>query len=202
MTPEIQAGITFLKSNDPLLAPIIEAAGPLDLRSGDKYFFTLVRKIVSQQLSVKAAHTIFTRLSQHVEHRFLPEVLAEISQEDYRSLGVSRQKYSYIMDLCRHYKEEPEAFSHLDTLPDEEVTRLLTSVKGIGVWTAQMFLMFNLGRLNVFAPDDVGLRNAMVAIYGLDDPKKKELAAFAERWSPYKTIACWYLWHSLHNAPA
>ena len=201
MNPDIQKGIDFLRSSDPLLAPIIDEAGPLDLVSGDEYFFTLVRKIVSQQLSVKAAHTIFTRLSQRIEYRFEPGVMEPISQEDYRALGISRQKYSYIMDLCRHYREEPDAFNHLEDLPDEEVIKLLTSVKGIGLWTAQMFLMFNLGRLNVFAPDDVGLRNAMVVIYGLEEPKKKELVAFAERWDPYKTIACWYLWHSLDNAP-
>ena len=90
---------------------------------------------------------------------------------------------------------------HLEELPDEEVVGLLTSVQGIGLWAAQMFLMFNLGRLNVFAPDDVGLRNAMVNLYDLVEPSKKELTAFAERWNPFKTIACWYLWHSLDNMP-
>lgn len=201
MNEEINKGIDFIRSKDPILAPFIEEAGELEWQSADEYFFTLVRKIVSQQLSVKAAHTIFTRLCQRVEYKFHYEVLEPIPQEEYRALGLSRQKYSYIMDLCRHYREEPDAFNHLEDQTDEEAIRLLTSVKGIGLWTAQMFLMFNLGRLNIFAPDDVGLRNAMIKLYGLEEPKKKELAAFAERWAPYKTIACRYLWYSLDNEP-
>src|SRR5262249_51818122 len=124
------------------------------------------------------------------------------SPEQLRALGLSRSKGSYIHDLAEHFVRDAAVFDHLDRLPDADVIAELTRVKGIGIWTAQMFLMFTLGRLDVFAPDDVGLQRAIVQLYDLPAvPPRAELEALADRWRPYRTVACWHLWQSLDNEP-
>lgn len=197
-----QEAFEALPKMDPVLGAVVEEIGVLEPVLQEDYFRALVQKIIYQQLSGKAAASILKRVEDMADGRYDPEVLASFSQAEYRAAGVSRQKYSYISDLCRNFIEDAAFFEHLEDHSDEEVTEKLTRVRGIGVWTAQMFLMFTLGRTDVFAPDDLGLANAIVKLYDFaEKPKRKELAAFAERWRPYRSMASRYLWRSL-DGPA
>lgn len=185
---------------DPLLGTLIQRQGTIHREPRSDYFTSLVRAIVGQQLSVKAASSIFERLNQATN--LDPKKVTMLSEDEARALGLSRPKARYIHDLAAHFVEDSAVFNHLDSLNDDEVIKELTAIKGIGVWTAQMFLMFTLIRPDVFAPDDVGLQQAMKRLYGWQEiPASAELAAYAQRWSPYRTTASWHLWHSLDNTP-
>lgn len=205
VTPEahaaqIAAAEAALIQLDPQLGQIIRTQAPLNRLRPGTYFGNLARSIVSQQISVAAARTILGRLVDGTG--LAPARIAALDLDQLRALGLSRSKGTYIHDLAGHFLRQPDVFDHLDTLPDEAVITELTRVKGIGVWTAQMFLMFTLGRLDVFAPDDVGLQRAIVRLYGLPAvPPRAELECLASRWRPYRTVAAWHLWESLDNAP-
>ena len=195
-----QEGSEFLANQDPVMKKVFDIVGPLEPIFQEDIFKSLVLKILSQQLSTKAAATIAGRMEAMIEAVYDPERMIGFSQEQYRAVGVSRQKFGYISDLCRAFIENRSFFEDLPSHENEEILEKLTQVKGIGVWTAQMFLMFTVGRIDVFAPDDVGLRNAIEKWYGVEERmKRKELDAFAERWKPYRTIASRYLWRSLHQ---
>jgi DNA-3-methyladenine glycosylase II len=186
---------------DPKLGALIKAQGHLDRLREGPYFSNLTRSIVSQQISVAASASILARVQDATG--LDPHKVIALSPEELRSFGLSRGKAGYIQDLAAHFVEDPAIYDHLDQLPDDKVISELVAVKGIGVWTAQMFLMFTLGRLDVFAPDDVGLQRAIVRLYGLPEtPRKAGLEALAAVWRPYRTVACWHLWHSLDNTPA
>ena len=132
-----------------------------------------------------------------------PARTTALTDEQVKTIGLSRQKAGYIRDLAQHFVDNPSIYNHLESLDDEAVITELTAVKGIGVWTAQMFLISTLGRLDVFAPDDVGLQRGMMRLYGWSElPPKKELETIAEKWQPYRTVASLHLWHSLDNNPA
>src|SRR3972149_10447170 len=181
---------------DPKLGQLIELQKPLIHKPRTNYFFSLCRSIVGQQVSVAAAVTIFGRLEAATD--IDPKKITKLSEDQIKVIGLSRQKSSYIKDLAQHLVDNPEVYNHLDQLSDEEVIADLTAVKGIGVWTAQMFLMFTLVRLDVFAPDDIGLQRAVKKLYGWkSNPSKEKLEKTAELWRPYRTVACWHLWHSL-----
>lgn len=185
---------------DPKLGRLIELQKPIVHAPRTDYFFSLSRSIVGQQVSVASASAIFSRLENATDLN--PQAVAELSDEATKIIGLSRQKTKYLRDLALHFVENPNIYEHLGSLSDEEVITELTAIKGIGVWTAQMFLMFTLTRLDVFAPDDVGLQRAMVHLYGWNSvPAKSELEQVADGWRPYRTIACWHLWKSLHNTP-
>lgn len=191
-----------LQVMDPVLGAEIKRIGFLEPILQEDYFQALVQKIIFQQLSGKAAGTILRRVEDMTEASYDPVVLASFSQAEYRACGVSRQKYSYISDLCKHFIEDAPFYQHLEDHSDDEVLEKLTRIRGIGVWTAQMFLMFTLGRTDIFAPEDLGLQNAIIKLYDFSErPKRKELAKFAERWKPYRSIASRYLWRSL-DGPA
>lgn len=190
---------TLVKA-DPILGAAIERQGHLPLRPDRDYFEALSSSIISQQISVKAAAKIFERFREQTELK--PERVLELREEQIKTIGLSGQKSRYIHDLAEHFVEDSAVFNHLDSLNDDEVILELTRVKGIGVWTAQMFLIFTLHRPDVFAPDDRGLQLAIQAIYDLPViPKRAELEKFAEAWMPYRSTACLHLWHSLDNAP-
>ncbi len=162
----------------------------------------LCRSIVYQQLSGKAAGTIMTRfLGLYEPHVLLPEVLLRTTDDTLRGIGLSRQKIAYLKDLAARVQD---GVLQLDTLPmhsDAEVIRQLTHVKGIGRWTAEMFLIFTLGRLDVFPVDDLGIRKAMQHAYGYKRlPAPVTMQRHARKWTPYRTIATWYLWRSLDVA--
>lgn len=163
-------------------------------------FETLARSITFQQLSGKAAGTIFQRLRRAVGRRFTAGGLLRLSTEELRACGLSRQKIASLTDLAERVQRREIRFSKLADLDDEEIIALLSQVRGVGVWTVQMFLMFALQRPNVMPVGDLGIRNAVRKAYGLTDtPKPAELALLSEKWHPYCTFASWYLWRSLEG---
>jgi len=199
---QIVAAEAALAAADPdHLGRLIKAQAPVNRLRPGPYFTNLARSIVGQQISIAAAASIFARLQAATE--LDPARVAALSPEDLRALGLSRSKGSYIHDLAEHFVRDASVFDHLENLSDDEVIADLVSIKGIGTWTAQMFLIFTLGRLDVFAPDDVGLQRAIVRLYNLPAvPLRAELEALADHWRPYRTVAAWHLWESLKNTPA
>jgi DNA-3-methyladenine glycosylase II len=186
---------------DPALGRLIKSQKlqPRELRTD--YFASLCRSIIGQQVSVAAATAIAGRFAEHTN--FEPAVVTALDIETIKTIGLSKQKAGYLMDLAQHFVDDPAVYNHLGNQDDERVIAELTAVKGIGVWTAQMFLMFTLARPDVFAPDDVGLQHGMMRLYGWEAlPPKKELAEIASQWSPYRSIASLHLWQSLDNTPA
>jgi len=202
MTEEIiQTGESLLIEADPILGEVIKKQKIEIPEPTSDYFASLVRSIIGQQVSVAAARTIAGRFIEKTNMESVKVVA--LSDEELRAIGLSRQKAGYIRDLAHHFVANPDIYNHLNDLNDEDVIADLIAVKGIGAWTAQMFLMFTLCRPDVFAPDDVGLQRAMMHLYEWETlPPKKELAAASEKWRPYRTIACLHLWHSLDNNPS
>jgi len=187
-----------LSKADPILAAIIQQVGPCLLTPREPTFETLARSITFQQLSGKAAGTIFGRLQKAVGRRFTATAFLRLSGEELRACGLSRQKIASVTDLAVHVASRRISFKKLAGLGDAEIIELLSGVRGVGVWTAQMFLMFALERPNILPTGDLGIRNAIRKAYGLEQaPKPLEIAAYAEKWQPYCTLACWYLWRSL-----
>jgi DNA-3-methyladenine glycosylase II len=195
----------YLARVDPKLAPVIAAHGLCDIRSHRNYYRALTSEIIGQQLSVKAASSIRTRFEALFSESFPePAAILQKSIDELRSSGLSRAKANYIRDLAQHIVDGKIQFDHLDNLTNEEVISELTDVKGIGEWTAHMFLMFCMGRADVLAPGDLGIRNAIKKLYNMKTvPTPEEVVARAKRnhWHPYETFACWYLWASLENKP-
>ncbi len=195
----VAAALEDLPQRDPLLGLIIERVGEFTLKPSGTPFESLVRSILAQQISTTVARTLMKRLKERLApKRVAPNSLSALSFDDLRSLGLSRQKASYLQDLTQRTLDRSVRMSKLHQLSDEEVIAEVTQVKGIGVWTAQMLLIFCLGRADVFAPDDFGLRSAIQKLYRLPEmPKKAEAGLYAEKWRPYGTVASWYLWRSL-----
>jgi DNA-3-methyladenine glycosylase II len=189
-----------LMSTDPTLRRLIQANGSIRHIPHANYFEALCESIISQQLSVKASDTIFRRFREATN--LDPLRILTLDETVQKTVGLSGQKARYLHDLAEHFVRDANVFDHLDSLSDDEVITELTKVKGIGVWTAQMFLMFTLARPDVFAPDDLGLLNAMTRVYNLPTrPTKQEAVARATAWAPYRSTACFHLWHSLDNTP-
>jgi len=207
-TPEnLQIAADYLAKTDPQLAPIIALAGTPSIVPNKQYYQALVESIISQQLSVKAAATIQKRFLELFpgEDFPTPGMILEKDIEELRSVGLSRQKGTYIQDLAVKVIEETVRFNHLDALSNEDVIAELTKIKGVGVWTVHMFLMFCMGRLDVLPNGDLGIKNGMYALYNLKEkPTPDEMTALAKKnkWHPYETVASWYIWHSLDNKPA
>jgi len=196
----------YLARVDPLLIPIIAQAGIPTIVPHKNYYPALVESIVSQQLSVKAAATILKRFLALFPGDDFPtpgQILGK-DIEELRSVGLSRQKGTYIQDLAVKVIEGTVKFEHLDSLTNEQVVKELTQVKGVGVWTVHMFLMFCMGRLDVLPIGDLGIKNGMYALYHLDEkPTPEQMTTLAEKnhWHPYETVASWYIWQSLDNKP-
>jgi DNA-3-methyladenine glycosylase II len=190
----------FLIEKDPKLGAVIQAHGHLDMRPERAEFESLVRSIIGQQISVKAASSIYQRLVTAT--KLEPNVIASLNEAQIKEIGLSQSKARYLTDLAEHFVRDASVFNHLAELVDADVITELTRIKGIGIWTAQMFLMFTLRRPDVFAPDDHGLQNAVERIYEYSEKlKRAELEQIAENWSPYRTTASLHLWHSLKNEP-
>ena len=196
--------VHLLSCGDATMASLVEAIGPLDheaRRRGrpDDAYGALVRSIVGQQLSTVAARTIYGRLTALFDHRPpTPAELLAADEETLRACGLSRPKISYLCDLARHVLEDGLDLPRLRELPDDEVASRLVAVKGIGQWSADMFLIFHLGRADVLPVGDLGIRRAAERSYCLPAmPSPEELRAIAEPWRPHRTLACLYLWESL-----
>ena len=190
--------ILHLKQSDPILSEIIERVGDYRIEFRTPDLETLVKSIVYQQLSGRVASVIFARLVRTAGDRLTPESILKLRPSRMRSLGLSTQKTAYIRDLARHTRDGVVAFHELAALSDGEVIERLTQVKGIGVWTVHMFLIFALRRPDVLPIGDLGIRNAIRKAYNLAQlPTPAEMEAIAARWRPYCTVASWYLWRSL-----
>lgn len=187
------------KSADPVLAAVIQQVGPVTLKPQRDRFKLLVRSIISQQISTAAARTIRERLETALKPAGVrPETVAHLSVEQLRALGVSRQKASYLLDLADKCADGTVRLSAIGRMSDEDVITELTQVKGIGRWSAQMFLIFSLGRLDVFPHDDLGVRNAIRRMYRLKElPGKDQCLEIGNLWRPYATIGSWYCWRFL-----
>ncbi len=197
----IDQSIGFLAKRDKKLAAVIRQVGKLNYRSRQTGFAALVRIIVGQQLSGKAGETIFQRVRGLTENRRVTvDAIRNVADADLRSAGLSAAKTRAIRDLIDKIDCGELKLRSFPRRSDDEVASALTQVKGLGPWSAQMYLMFVLCRLDVFSAGDLGIQNAVCRLYGLDR-QKADFEAFAERWRPYRTIACWYLWASLDNAP-
>ena len=202
----VKAARLQLQKNDPVMKRIIKLVGPFHAKTKRDRFGTLVSSIVSQQISVAAARTINARLleatSSSVESpKFTPEGILEFEIDGLREFGVSRQKASYVFDLAEKVHSGAVVLEGLQHQSDDAVIEILTQVKGIGVWTAQMFLMFSLGRMDIFPYDDLGIKNAIATHYQFDElPSKSKMLEMSKPWRPYSTVACWYLWQSLDLA--
>lgn len=196
---QIETACTHLRKCDPVMKRLLKAVGPFTARTKRDRFGTLIGSIISQQISVAAARTIRGRLADAVQpERISPNAILEFSLDELRELGVSRQKATYILDLSEKVKAKVCCLDTIHRNDDEAVIQELILVKGIGRWTAQMFLMFSLGRLDVLPVDDLGIKNAMKLQYELDElPSGAQMTEIASTWRPYATIACWYLWQSL-----
>jgi DNA-3-methyladenine glycosylase II len=191
--------MAHLRSADPVLARVIEAVGPIEIALRRERFAALSRAIIFQQLAGAAARTIHDRfVALFPGRRFpTPRQVLDATPEDLRRVGLSRQKILYLKDLATHVDSRILNFHRFHLMDDEEIILDLTRVLGIGRWTAEMFLMFNLGRPDVLPVDDLGVRNAVRRLYRMRKmPDAKRLRALAERWRPYRSAASWYLWRS------
>lgn len=197
-----------LLASDEVLAGLVRAIGPLGLaerqrgRPEDAYG-SLVRSVVGQQLSTRAARTIYRRLTDLYGGRPPdPSEMLVADEESLRAAGLSRPKIGYLRDLAGRVRSGELDLDRLQDLPDREVSERLVAVKGFGQWTADMFLMFHLGRPDVLPVGDLGVRRAAERAYGLQElPDPETLHAIAEPWRPHRTLACIYLWESLDNTP-
>ncbi len=200
----LRAAEKHLARRDAVLRQFIKQHGECRLQTHTRYFETLVNSIVSQQLSTKAAETIFNRFRALYAPAKFPKAaqIAATPDEVLRGVGLSGQKLSYIKDLAAKVESGTVHLKRITQMGDDEIIAELTQVKGIGVWTVQMFLIFSLGRLNVLPVGDLGIRNAIQRSYSLAElPKAAEIEAIAaqNKWHPYCSVASWYLWRSLEN---
>lgn len=195
----IPTAIAHVRDRDPVLAGIIDRVGPFTLKPTRDRFAMLVRSILSQQISTKAARTIRERVEQLVAPgKMTAEALAKLSIDQLRSAGVSAQKAGYLHDLAAKVADGTVRLPRVGRMSDDEVIAELVQVKGVGHWTAQMFLIFSLARPNVFPHADLGIRSALRTLYELDElPDRTTGEAIAECWQPYATVASWYCWRSL-----
>ena len=222
----MRKAVLHLKNSDPVMRGIIERIGPCRMKFGEPVFHSLAEAIIYQQLHGKAAETIFNRFAALAGNPLTPEGILKLTPQQMRSAGLSKQKSSYLIDMAERAQRGELSFSRLIEMSDDAVIEHLTQVKGVGVWTAHMFLMFTLKRQNVLPVGDFGVRMAMYRHYlekkssrklkprmqhakkngkGAAEtpkpvivlPKPDQMERIAKAWEPYRSIACWYLWQSL-----
>jgi DNA-3-methyladenine glycosylase II len=207
MTPsEYERARRLLMRRDPVLCDAIKRIGPCLMadRQRKDHLTALVGAIVSQQLSTKAAATIFGRFVALFPEQHIPNAAAidALTESQLRGVGFSGQKIGYLRDLCARMADGRLDLDELNALPDEEVIERLVAVKGFGRWTAEMFLMFRLHRPDVLPVGDLGILNAIQRLYRLRTrPKPDRVRKIGEAWKPYRSVACWYLWQTLRNEP-
>jgi DNA-3-methyladenine glycosylase II len=203
---ELRRAEKHLIEHDKKLAPIIKASGPSRLAPHTDYYGELVGSIVGQQLSSKAAATIWKRVLDLFGGKMpSPQQLIKIDGQKLRDAGCSWPKVGYMKDLAQHILDKRLDLDHIATMPNDQLIEQLTAVKGIGEWSAHMFMMFGLGRLDILPVGDLGVRKAVMNLYGLKempDPAQMVTIANKNHWHPYESIAAWYLWQSLDNNPA
>jgi DNA-3-methyladenine glycosylase II len=216
----MRKALLHLKKSDPVMRAIIERIGPCRMQFGEPVFHSLAEAIIYQQLNGKAALTIFKRFAALAGEPLTPEGILKLTPEQMRAVGLSKQKSSYLLDMADRAHRGELDFKRLAEMTDDEVIKHLTQVKGVGVWTAHMFLMFTLRRPNILPIGDFGVRMAMYRHYlqkksplkktaakkkgktakpkpAIVLPKPEQMEKIAKSWEPYRSIACWYLWQSL-----
>jgi DNA-3-methyladenine glycosylase II len=194
----MRKAINHLKKADPVMRGIIERVGACRIEYGDPTFHSLAEAIVYQQLNGKAALTIFKRFTDAAGSPVTPKGILKLSEQHMRTVGLSKQKSSYLRDLAAKTESGLLDFGRLQTMEEAAVIEHLTQVKGVGVWTAHMFLMFTMRRPDVLPTGDYGIQMAIKKYYRKRKlPKPKDMEKIAKAWSPYRSIACWYLWRSL-----
>ncbi len=194
----MRKALLHLKKSDPIMRAIIERVGACKMQFGEPKFHSLAEAIVYQQLNGKAAATIFKRFAALAGDPLTPGGILKLTPQQMRSAGLSKQKISYLFDMAERASRGDLDFLRLPKMSDDEVIEHLTQVKGVGVWTAHMFLMFTLRRPNVLPTGDYGVRMAIKKAYNKRKPPKPEvMEKIARPWAPYRSIACWYLWQSL-----
>ena len=198
--------LKHLAHNDAILADLIQRYTTPEIHPRTDYYQELVDSIISQQLSVKAAAAIEARFKALYGNNFpTPEQIIGTDIETLRAVGISRPKAHYIHDLAHKINDGSLSFDNFETLSNEDISMRLTDVKGIGEWTAHMFLIFCMGRLDVLPVGDLGIRNGIARLYGFDHvPDANEVTIVSEQnnWQPYQSVASWYIWQSLENKPA
>jgi DNA-3-methyladenine glycosylase II len=195
-TDKISTAIDYLSNTDPIMADAIKRVGPCTLAPNPNTFETLVDAIISQQISVKAADAIVARLRATTpKGSITPEALLPLEHDALRAVGLSTSKARYVRDLTERVASGQLDLAALEHMEDEEVIKNLVAVKGIGRWTAEMILIFSLGRLDVLPVDDLGFVEGVREAYGLEArPTRKELLERGEAWRPYRSVATWYMW--------
>ncbi|MGA3196360.1 MAG: DNA-3-methyladenine glycosylase [Terriglobales bacterium] len=190
--------INHLKKSDPILAALIDRIGPCRLEFGEPTFHSLAESILYQQLNGTAAATIFDRFVRAAGDPLTPKGILKLTDAQMRAVGLSRQKTSYLRDLAEKTQAGLLDFKRLPEMTEEEVIAHLTQVKGVGVWTAHMFLMFTLRRPDILPTGDYGIQAAIKKHYKKRKwPKPDVMHKIAKSWAPHRSVACWYLWRSL-----
>jgi DNA-3-methyladenine glycosylase II len=190
--------IDHFKKHDPVMYKLVKLLGLIELVPSDTYFYNLTRSITSQQLSTKSAAAIFNRFVELFPDKMpTPEKVLKISDEKLRIIGYSRTKITYIKDLSQKVLSNEIELENIGKLKDEEIIEHLTKVKGIGVWTVEMFLISSLAREDIFSHGDLGLKNAIKKLYNLENPTREDIEKIISKWSPYRTYASRLLWKSL-----
>jgi DNA-3-methyladenine glycosylase II len=194
----MRKAINHLKKSDPILAVLIERVGPCRMQFGEPTFHSLAEAILYQQLNGKAAETIFNRFTALAGDPLTPAGILKLTDAEMRAVGLSKQKTSYLRDLSEKTQSGLVVFERLPELSERDVVAHLTQVKGVGVWTAHMFLMFTLRRPDILPTGDYGIQAAIKKHYKKRKwPKPAVMEKIARPWSPYRSIACWYLWKSM-----
>ncbi|MBS1913315.1 MAG: DNA-3-methyladenine glycosylase 2 family protein [Bacteroidetes bacterium] len=196
---EVTKGTRLLSRRDPLIRPLVREHGLPTFKPHDDYFDTLVDSVISQQISGAAAASILRKLRAVLGGRFDPGTIMQVPDELIRGAGVSPQKLGYLRSLAEHVVDGRLQLKRIADLPDEEVITELIDVKGIGIWTVHMFMIFSLGRLDVLPTGDLGVKRGVQNLYGypvLPTPKEVEEVAGRNGWAPYRSIASWYMWRA------
>jgi len=200
--PMYEKALKHFKKRDPILYKASIAIEFQEISPVTNHFLKLVRSIIGQQLSVKAATTIFDRFKKlFLKEDITPGRILKMDKEKIRSCGISYSKIEYIKDLSQKVIDKTLDLEHINDLDNETIISNLTIVKGIGPWSAEMFLMFSLARPDIFSTGDSGLKNAIKKLYKIDELSKEDLITISAKWSPYRTYACLVLWQSLDNEP-
>ena len=191
--------VKYLIAKDPKLKSLFSRKEEIIVQIDDNYFQSLAGVIVAQQLSAKVASVIYKRLSALLQDEITPEKIEQANEIELRGIGLSYQKIKYLKSLAECVLTKTVDLSDLNHLSDQEIIEMLIKIKGIGVWSAQMFLIFSLGREDVFSVLDLGLRNALKKLYELPDLTNQEIEEMSLKWIPYRSIVSHFLWHAWDN---
>jgi len=196
----IQAAIEYLYQNDSIMKELIKKVGDCTLKPSNDYFVSIVKSIVYQQLSNKAAGTIYKRFLLELENKLMPVNVLNLTDFQYKKAGLSSIKKSYLNGLAHGFKNRTIILDDIHEYSNEEIIEILTSIRGLGRWSAEMFLIFSLNRLDVLPMSDIGFKRSLKINYNLDEmPNNEKIYKISNKWGQFKSIAVWYLWQALNR---